>query len=72
MAREKAYSNSPVVMVFRTSDRLNAKVKMKIWKNKNIDQVQEEKLAGVPQNAEILELAVGESFIQKYKLKYKL
>ena len=72
MAREKAYPNSPVVMVFRTSDRLNAKVKMKIWKNKNIDQVQEEKLAGVPQNAEILELAVGESFIQKYKLKYKL
>jgi hypothetical protein len=48
------------------------KFKMKIWKNKNIDQVQEEKLAGVPQNAEILELAVGESFIQKYKLKYKL
>jgi|TARA_R110000782_G_scaffold131659_1_gene223468 hypothetical protein len=72
MAREKAYSNSPVVMVFRTSNRSNAKVKMKIWKNKNIDQVQEEKLAGVPQNAEILELAVGESFIQKYKLKYKL
>ena len=65
MAREKAYSNSPVVMVFRTSNRSNAKVKMKIWKNKNIDQVQEEKLAGVPQNAEILELAVGESFIQK-------
>jgi hypothetical protein len=72
MAREKAYPNSPVVMVFRTSNRSNAKVKMKIWKNKNIDQVQEEKLAGVPQNAEILELAVGESFIQKYKLKYKL
>ena len=72
MAREKAYPNSPVVMVFRTSNRSNAKVKMKIWKNKNIDQVQEEKLAGVPQNAEILELAVGESFIQKYKLKNKL
>jgi hypothetical protein len=72
MAREKAYPNSPVVMVFRTSNRSNAKVKMKIWKNKNIDQVQEEKLAGVPQNAEILELAVGTSFIKKYKLKYKL
>jgi|TARA_Y100000385_G_scaffold248496_1_gene269255 hypothetical protein len=72
MAREKAYPKFPVVMVFRTSDRSNAKVKMKVWKNKNIDQVQEEKLAGVPQNAKILELAVGESFIQKYKLKYKL
>ena len=72
MAREKAYPNSPVVMVFKTSNRSNAKVKMKVWKNKNIDQVQEEKLAGVPQNAEILELAVGKKFIEKYKLKYKL
>jgi hypothetical protein len=59
-------------MVFKTSNRLNAKVKMKIWKNKNIDQVLEEDLVGVPKNAEILELAVGESFIKKYKLKYKL
>jgi hypothetical protein len=72
MAREKAYPNSPVVMVFRTSNRSNAKVKMKVWKNKNIDQVQEEKLAGVPENAEILELAVGIKFIEKYKTKYKL
>ena len=72
MAREKAYPNSPVVMVFRTSNRSNAKVKMKVWKNKNIDQVQEEKLAGVPQNAQILELAVGIKFIEKYKTKYKL
>ena len=45
---------------------------MKVWKNKNIDQVQEEKLAGVPENAEILELAVGIKFIEKYKTKYKL
>jgi len=72
MAREKAYPNSPVVMVFRTSNRSNAKVKMKVWKNKNIDQVQEEKLAGVPENAEVLELAVGIKFIEKYKTKYKL
>lgn len=72
MAREKAYPNSPVVMVFKTSNRSNAKVKMKVWKNKNIDQVQEEKLAGVPQNAEVLELAVGIKFIEKYKTKYKL
>jgi len=72
MAREKAYPNSPVVMVFKTSNRSNAKVKMKVWKNKNIDQVQEEKLAGVPKNAEVLELAVGAKFIEKYKIKYKL
>ena len=72
MAREKAYLNSPVVMVFKTSNRSNAKVKMKVWKNKDIDQIQEEKLVGIPQNAEILELAVGTRFIEKYKVKYKL
>ena len=72
MAREKAYPNSPVVMVFRTSNRSNAKVKMKIWKNKNIDQVQEEDLVGVPKNAEILELGIGEGFIKKYKIPQKI
>ena len=72
LEKAKTYCKQPVVMVFKTSNRLNAKVKIKTWKNKNIDQVLEEDLVGVPKNAEILELAVGESFIQKYKLKYKL
>jgi hypothetical protein len=72
MAREKAYPQSPVVMVFKTSNRLNAKLKMKIWKNKTMDQVLEEDLVGVPKNAEIVELGLGEAFIKKYKTKYKI
>jgi hypothetical protein len=45
---------------------------MKIFKNKNVDVVNEKKMPGVPENAVVLELAVGESFIDTYKHKYKL
>ena len=69
----KAYAKQPVVMVFKTSNRSNAKTKMKVWANENIDYIiTADKLPGIPDAAEVLELAVGESFIKKYKLKYNL
>ncbi len=64
--------NSPVVVVFKTSNRSNAKTKMKVI-NKNIDYVlTSKKLPGIPQIAEWLEVGVGRSFIDKYKQKYNL
>tara|TARA_R110000796_G_scaffold126380_2_gene241154 strand:- start:784 stop:996 length:213 start_codon:yes stop_codon:yes gene_type:complete len=66
------YIQGPVVLVFKTSNRKNAKTKMKVFKNKNVDVVNEKKMPGVPENALVLELAVGESFIDTYKHKYKL
>ena len=66
------YIKAPVVLVFKTSNRKNAKIKMKIFKNKNVDIVNEKKMPGVPENAVVLELAIGESFINTYKQKYKL
>ena len=69
----KAYAKQPVVMIFKTSNRSNAKVKMKVWKNENIDYIiTAPKLPGVPDKAEILELGVGASFIKKYQSKYNL
>tara|TARA_R100001443_G_C3311679_1_gene167890 strand:- start:76 stop:489 length:414 start_codon:yes stop_codon:yes gene_type:complete len=69
----KAYGKMPVVMVFKTSNRSNAKTKMKVWKNENIDYIASaDKLPGVPDRAVILELAVGESFIEKYQSLYNL
>ena len=60
MAREKAYGDLPVVVVFKTSNRSNAKTKMKIWANENIDYIITAKsLPGVPDTAVILELGVG-------------
>tara|TARA_R110002074_G_scaffold217657_1_gene388096 strand:+ start:31 stop:447 length:417 start_codon:yes stop_codon:yes gene_type:complete len=69
----KAYNKQPVVMVFKTSNRSNAKVKMKVWKNENIDYIiTAKKLPGVPDNAVIMELSVGQGFIEKYQSKYNL
>ena len=46
---------------------------MKIWKNTNVDAVNSAtKLPGVPDKAVILELGVGETMINEYKLKYNL
>ena len=66
------YIKGPVVLVFKTSNRSNARTKMKVYKNKNVDTVNEKKLPGVPEKAVFLELAVGDHFVEKYKQKYNL
>ena len=69
----KPYAQQPVVMVFKTSNNSNARVKMKIWANENIDYIiSQTKLVGVPDKSVMLELGVGESFINIWKLKYNL
>jgi len=69
----KAYAKQPVVMVFKTSNRSNAKTKMKVWNNENIDYIiSSPKLPGIPPKAEILELGVGKNFIDSWRSKYNL
>ena len=69
---QRMYGKNPVVMVFKTSNRSNAKTKIKVF-NKNVDYIiSAKKLPGVPEKAEIIELAIGRSFISKYKQKYNL
>lgn len=69
----KAYNGQSVVMVFKTSDRANAKTKMKVWSHENIDYIiSAPSLPGIPDNAVILETAIGESFIEFFKSKYNL
>ena len=69
----KSYGKLPVVLVFKTSNRSNAKTKMKVFNNENIDYIlSAPKLVGVPSNAIILECGVGRSFVEKWKVKYKL
>mgnify|MGYP003661202276 FL=1 len=69
----KAYNKQPVVLVFKSSDRANAKVKIKVFANENIDYIlTAPKLTGVPETAIILECGVGNSFIKKYTSKYNL
>ena len=62
----------PTVIVFKTSNRSNAKTKIKVI-NKNIDYVlSAKKIPGIPAIAEWLEVGTGKSFINKYKQKYNL
>tara|TARA_R100000541_G_scaffold58146_1_gene69045 strand:+ start:78 stop:464 length:387 start_codon:yes stop_codon:yes gene_type:complete len=66
------HKNCPTVVVFKTSNRSNAKTKIKII-NKNVDYVlSSKKIPGIPQIAEWLEIGVGKSFINKFKQKYNL
>jgi len=60
-------------MVFKTSNRANAKIKMKVWSHENIDYIiSAPSLPGIPDTAVILETAIGESFIELFKSKYSL
>jgi hypothetical protein len=72
--RTKEYPKLPVVLVFKTSNRSNAKIKMKIFNNKNVDEVNDEntKLPGVPDTAEFLRIGVGKSFIEKFKKEFNI
>ena len=74
MARSKSYVDDPVIVVFKTSNRSNTQTKMKIFKNKNVDEVIDPKykLPGIPDTAIWLEVGIGEIFIQKWQSKYKL
>ena len=70
---KKSYQKQAVVIVFKTSNRSNAKIKLKSWRNTNIDYLNSmDKIPGIPTKAIILECGVGESFINFYKLKYNL
>jgi hypothetical protein len=64
MARDGSYI-FPVVVTFKTSNRSNAKVKQKVIRNKNVDEVLDvkTKIPGIPEKAVILEVGLGKSFI---------
>ena len=63
MARDGSYI-TPVVVTFKTPNRSNAKTKVKVIRNRNIDEVLDKKtkIPGIPEKAVILEIGVGKSF----------
>lgn len=74
MGRVSQKVDAPIVVVFKTSNRSNAQTKMKVFNNKTVDEILDEKakLPGIPETAEWLEVGVGESFIDSYKKRYSL
>ena len=67
-----SYAPTNIVLVFKTSELKKAPIKMKVWKNKNIDDVIVNPQAGVPEDAVILELGVGSSLEEKWRKEYKI
>ena len=67
------YHKSTVTIVFKTSNKSNAKTKMKSFRNKTIDDILDApKLIGIPDNAVILEVGLGKQLEEQYRKKYKL
>ena len=62
----------PVVVVWKASKHGRSKPKMKVFKTKHVDDILTKKTPGIPESAIILEIGVGESFIERYKKKHKL
>jgi hypothetical protein len=66
------YHKENVTIVFKTSNRSNAKTKIKTFRNKTIDDILDKKLPGVPDTAVIVEIAMGSQFEERLKAKYKI
>jgi len=63
----------PISIVFKTSNRSNARTKIKTYRKKSIDDIlTAKKLVGIPNNAIILEMGMGKSLEVQYRKKYKL
>lgn len=70
--RSSSYPKIPIVIVFATSNRSNAKIKMKVVRNRNIDELMDCNyiIPGIPKNRVIKEIGLGNIFIDKWKKKY--
>ena len=65
-------SIAPVVVVWKASKHGRSKPKMKVFKNKHVDDILTKKMHGIPESAIILDVGVGKAFIETYKKKHKL
>lgn len=67
------YHKDTISIVFKTSNRSNARVKIKTFRNKSIDDIVDAKrIIGIPDNAVILEIGMGKMLEEQYRKKYKL
>ena len=68
-----SYHKDTISIVFKTSNRSNAKTKIKTFRNKSIDDIVDAKrIIGIPDNAVILEIGMGTMLEEQYRKKYKL
>lgn len=72
MAREPSYPKIPISIAFATSNRKNAKIKVKTIRNRTIDDLIECNyiIPGIPAKAVIKEVGIGKIFKERYEKKY--
>jgi len=72
------YPKTELVVVFKNTTRKNSKIRMKVFKNKNIDNLIDSminpriKMVGIPKTAVYLRIGVGTIFKKMWKDKYNL
>jgi|TARA_R110000803_G_scaffold44978_4_gene95007 hypothetical protein len=66
LARGDSYIKAPIIVTFKTSNRSNAKVKKKVIRNRNIDEVLDTntKIPGIPKSAIITHIGIGKKYIK--------
>jgi hypothetical protein len=74
MARGTTYPKIPIVIAFATSNRSNAKTKVKVVRNRTIDDLINCNyiIPGIPAKSVIKEVGMGEIFVERYKKKYNI
>ena len=74
MARESSYQKCPITIVFATSNRSNARVKMKTVRKYTIDDLMDLNyvIPGIPEGAVIKEIGVGTIFAKRWAKKYNI
>lgn len=72
MAREPSYPKIPISIAFATSNRKNAKIKVKTIRNRTIDDLIDCNyiIPGIPAKAVIKEVGIGKIFKERYEKKY--
>jgi hypothetical protein len=74
MARSSERLKAPVGVVFATSTQANPKHKIKIFRNKTVDELLDcnFETPGIPLKADIKEVVIGDNLINMMKTKYKI
>ena len=74
MPRESSYPKIPIVIAFATSNRSNAKLKIKVVRNRTIDDLIDCNyvIPGIPAKSVIKEVGAGEIFIKRFREKYNI
>lgn len=65
---------TPPIVVVHKGPRKNSKIKLQIFENMRIDDIinANKRKPPIPHENEILDIGVGNSFIETYKKKHKL